>query len=333
MEPKNIVSQVQQDRLILHEHIPLAVPLVIYIEPSGYCNLKCKFCPHGVEGRDFPKDIMSVELFKKLIDDLAEFDGRTRLLRVCGNGESLMNKNIVEMLKYAKEQDVADRIELVTNGILLTTSLCKELPCFLDRIICSVEGLSADEYERICGKRIDFQKFRDNLVELYANRGECVIHIKTHHEAAPDEERKSVFFSLFSRICDEIYVENLVPMWPQYETAFSIDKFRWGADVVKRKVCAQIFKGMQVQANGEVVPCCVDWDRANIIGDINRDSLFDIWNGEKLKKLQVAHLRGEKEKLEPCGHCAMNDYCEIDNIDSHAEECVGRILGEDGAKQ
>ncbi|MGD0281081.1 MAG: radical SAM/SPASM domain-containing protein [Dissulfurispiraceae bacterium] len=314
-------------RLVLHEHIPLATPLVIYIEPSGYCNLKCGFCPHGIKGLKFKKDLMPVKLLEKLIDDLSAFPDEIKLLRFCGNGEPLLNKDIVRFPQYAREQKIAQRMELVTNGVMLTTELIENLPRFLDRIIISIEGLSSEDYLRISGANINYQELIEKLDALYANRGECKIHIKIHHEAVPSESSKAMFFDLFGSRSDEIYIENLVPLWPQFNTAYSTDKFRWGKEVVRRKVCAQIFKGIQVQADGEVVPCCVDWNRVNVIGNINKESIYEIWNGEKLRKLQIEHLLGNKDKTEPCKDCTMNDYCEVDNIDAYADECLQRLTG------
>ena len=144
------ISQLYRQRLTLQEHIPLATPLVIYIEPSGYCNLKCAFCPHGIEGTTLKKDFMSVKLFEKLIDDLSMFPDKVKLLRFCGTGEPLMNKDIVRILQYAKEKKAIERTEIVTNSILLNADLIKNLPRFADRIIISIEGLSSKEYQQIC---------------------------------------------------------------------------------------------------------------------------------------------------------------------------------------
>lgn len=216
-------------------------------------------------------------------------------------------------------------MELVTNGILLTAHLIKNLPRFLDRITISIEGLCSEDYQRVCSKSINFQNLLDNLDVLYACRGECVIHIKIHNEAVLSESKKTAFLNMFSDRCDEIYIEKLVPMWPQLDIARSPNEFRWGGKLTKRQICAQIFKGIQVQADGEVVPCCVDWKRVNVLGNANRNSFYEIWNGERLRKLQVEHLIGNKSKIEPCKDCIMNDYCEIDNIDSYAEECLKRL--------
>ncbi len=35
-----LIPTVNPERVALQERIPLATPLVIYVEPSGYCNLK-----------------------------------------------------------------------------------------------------------------------------------------------------------------------------------------------------------------------------------------------------------------------------------------------------
>lgn len=320
------ISEVYHDKRVdLHKQIPLATPLVVYVEPSGYCNLRCAFCPYRLEEKTSKKDIMSVGLFKKLISDLAEFPEKIKLLRFCGNGDSLINKDIIKMLQYAKEKKVAKKTEMVTNATLLAPDLIKNLPLFLDRIVCSIGGLCQEDYKRMSNTNINFENLLSNLTALYANRGKCKIHIKIHNEAVSSESKKKMFFDMFGSQCDEIYIENLVSLWPQFNTDYSVNEFRFGGEVVKRRICPQIFKSLQVQADGEVVPCCVDWRRVNLVGNIKKNSLFEIWNGEKLRKLQTEHLKGNKEKLEPCKDCTMNDYCEVDNIDQYAEECMQRL--------
>lgn len=322
-----LTSQVGQNRLLLHEAIPLATPLVVYVEPSGYCNLSCAFCPQGSAAVGLKKAMMPVDLFKKMVDDIALFPGRIKLLRICGNGDPLTNPNLAGMLKYAFSRNVAEKIELITNAVLFTPELIRCLPRYLTRLVCSIEGLSSADYQRVCNTPVDFDRLLQTLDLLYASRGACTVHIKIHHEAVASAEQEARFFELFRNRCDEIYIEKLVPMWPQLSTSFSSNEFRWGdGPVIRRRVCAQIFKGVQVQADGEVVPCCVDWSRVNVIGDLYQESLSEIWLGKKLRKLQVEHLAGNKGILEPCKDCSMNDYCEIDNLDDHANECLERLM-------
>ena len=326
MEGK-LTSQVGQSRLLLHEAIPLATPLVIYVEPSGYCNLACAFCPQGSSVAGLKKAMMPVGLFKRMVDDIALFPEKIKLLRICGNGDPLTNLKLSEMIEYAFSRGIAEKIELITNAILLTPELISRLPRYLTRLVCSIEGLSSDDYQRICNAKVDFGRFLKTLDTLYEGRGACTIHIKIHHESVASPEKEAYFFELFRNRCDEIFIEKLVPMWPQLSTSFSSKEFRWGdGPVVKRRICAQIFKGVQVQADGEVVPCCVDWSRVNVIGHLQHESLPEIWQGKKLRKLQIEHLAGNKGALEPCKDCSMNDYCEVDNLDDYADECMNRLM-------
>ena len=43
--------------------------------------------------------------------------------KVCGTGDSAMNKSFGDMVKIAAEANVAERLELVTNGLLLKPKL------------------------------------------------------------------------------------------------------------------------------------------------------------------------------------------------------------------
>ncbi len=316
-----LVSQPKPERVILGEHLPLKTPFVVYIEPSGFCNLKCVFCPQSGRDKRLVKDVMSFKLWQKVIDDLGEFNEKIKLLRVCGNGEPLMNNNLVKILEYAHGK--VDRIELISNGTILNDFLIENLPKYADRIIISIEGLSGKEYKKISGVKVDFRKLTNNVRKLHANSGDCVIHVKIHHEAVKNKKEK--FFKIFGGICDEIYIENIINMWPEFESKYANKNFRYGGNFTEKNVCVQMFKGFQIQANGEVVPCCVDWRRVNIIGDVRNESVKEVWEGKRLKALRMIHLKGGRDNLMPCNDCTMNDLNDTDNIDDYAKEILNKL--------
>jgi len=281
------------------------MPFVLYVEPSGFCNLKCHFCPQSDEGFTMKKDHMSYGLWKKIMKEIKVWPNRLKMLRVCGNGEPLMNTSIINMLLYAKWRDVAEKTEIVTNATLLNRELIEELPKFLDRIVISIYSVA-----------LEGTPLLKNIYKLYDRHRDCKIHVKTFYNVAYTEELKDKFFDLFGDHCDEIFIEGIVPMWPEIELS-APETTRWGGKVIPRKICSQIFKGFQVQADGECVPCCVDWKRVNVIGNSNTQTLQEIWTGEELARLRREHVLGRKVSTEPCKECRMNDFCDVDNIEEY----------------
>jgi len=299
--------------------IPLSTPFVIYLEPCGFCNLKCKFCPYTLHSKELQRDVMSLELFHKIVHDIQAFPDKLKMLRVCGNGETLMNKNIVQMLQYAWDIKIANKIQLVTNGTLLTSELINDIPKYTDMIVISIEGLSTEDYLNISGVAINYDEFVKNVAALYksCDKNDCILHLKINNLAVDTKERKDCFFSDFDEHCHEIDIENIVPLFPDMDYYSSKDTFRFddGTTLTKRTVCPQIFKSMQISANGDVVPCCVDWKRVNLLGNVRDASLVDIWNGSAVRQLQNTHLAGNRFNIPLCQNCVMNEYSEIDNID------------------
>ena len=59
-------------------------------------------------------------------------------------------------------------------------------------------------------------------------------------------------------------------------------------------VCEDPFAKLAINFNGTASVCCVDWSHNTVVGDLNKESFKEIWQGEKLKKFRIIHLE-EKE--------------------------------------
>lgn len=320
-------AQFNEVRENLAEVIPLATPFVIYVEISSLCNLECKFCPQHISPEAILKKNMTFDIFKKMVDDINDFSIKPKLLRFCGLGDSLMNKDFISMVKYASDSQVAERLELITNGALLNDKYISELPKYLDRIIISIEGLSDEDYLNFTNRKINFDLLVKKISLLSKQKSKATVHTKIHNSAVMTQERKDYFFHLFRPIADEVYIENLVDLWPEIKSNLGIEaghRFDSG-EINSIKVCPQIFKSMQVNSDGRVIPCCIDWKGINIIGDISKTNLKDIWNGEPLKKLRIKHLLGLRDTFSPCKGCTMNEYSDKDNLDNYADIIINKI--------
>ena len=310
-----------EGRLKLEENLPLNSPLVVYVEPSSFCNLECKFCPQHNGRGEFPTFNMSLKTFQKTLDDISTFNTKPSLMRFCGIGDPLFNKQISKIVKMAGLSNVIKKTEIITNGTMLNDERINTFSEYLDRIVISVEGLSELEYSTFALRKINFDKFVANIKKFYEIKDrKCVIHIKIHNAAVRTSKKKKRFFEIFESICDEIYIENLVDLWPEKKSNLGLDaghRFE-STPPPSSKVCPQIFKSMQVNANGEVLPCCVDWKSINVVGDIKKNTLKEIWHGETIKDLQKKHLLGQRNTFSPCNECNHNEYSEKDNLDKDA---------------
>jgi len=317
-----------ENRVDLGKSIPLDSPLVVYVEPSSFCNLECKFCPQHTGKSEFQKFNMTREIFDKLLLDIREFKTKPKLMRFCGIGDPLFNKHTAEFIEAVKREDVVERTELITNGLLLNEKIIPIIAGSLDRIVISVEGLSSADYLSFTLKKINFEKFVSNIASLYSISGRnCTVHIKIHNQSVLTKDREQTFFKIFEGISDEIYIENLVDLWPEKQSNLGLDaghRFE-GGGVSSSLVCPQIFKSMQVNADGRVLPCCVDWKSINIVGDVKNQSLHKIWNDKPIMELRKRHLSGERFSFSPCQGCNHNEYSEKDNIDN-VREAIYNLL-------
>ena len=320
-----LIATPYRGALDLIENIPLQTPYVVYMEPSGICNFKCKFC-HQYEEAERMKElgaVMTDETFEKLLSNLRDFGEKVRLVRICGQGEPLINKRLGHFLKSLYESGVTEKIELITNGSLLRGDIVEDIGKYVTRVVISVEALDGPGYRDLVGSKIKFERIVSNIANMFANKQQCTVHVKIPNISVKLEEEKEKFVSIFKNISDEMNIENIVPLWPEMNIENTLvpliknkEKTRWNTDWAEKKVCVQIFKGLQVCADGDVVPCCVDWDRVNLLGNINQTPLKHLWLGHLMKDLQNEHLRGNKDKISPCSDCTMNDYGDQDNLDS-----------------
>ncbi|MBT3189052.1 MAG: radical SAM protein [Anaerolineae bacterium] len=83
----------------------------IHIEVTNVCNFACEFCPDMILKR--PRGHIDLELLRKILDEVATFEGRpTVLFHVMG--EPLLYPHIFDALEMAVECDL--NLELITNG-------------------------------------------------------------------------------------------------------------------------------------------------------------------------------------------------------------------------
>lgn len=328
---------VNQNRSELQDVIPLDTPYVVALDPCNICNFACKFCGiqtlrHEVEER-FAFKCMEFDLYKKIINDICEMPNKLKVLRLAGNGEPLLNKDFCKMVRYASNAGVAEHIETITNASCLNSELNQKLAdSGLDRIRISIEALDNEGYKKITGKDVDVCSIVRNIGDLHERcSGKCQIYVKTVNVSVPRKEDYEKFLHLFGDVCDRIFVDNVVPLWGEFdmdcqEINKEGGKGVHGQAVRNVEICPLPFYSLKIHPDGEVTMCCSDWKRRYVIGDLTRESFFDVWNDEKLRKFWLDNARGKKEKYDICRRCLTPSFDCTDFIDDYGETIEKNLL-------
>lgn len=301
----------------LAQALPLDTPYVVQIFPVYACNFKCGYCLFSVDkaerGFISNTNLIDFELYRKCVDDMAHFPNKLKVLRFVGIGEPLLHKKIIEMVAYTVDRQIAQTVEIVTNGVLLDKRIVDGLVgAGLTRLVISIQGTGQEKYFEVAGARIDFDKFIDNLAYLWANKGDTHVYIKIIDTALKDEADRAFFFEKFGGFCDSIAVENTVPIHKAIDFSQILVKkdnqlTQFGLPMHNVAICPQPFFHLQINPDGKVVPC-YSWDYPAILGDCNHESVTDIWNGPAFAAFRRAMLEGVGKASPVCVDCNIIKY-------------------------
>jgi radical SAM protein with 4Fe4S-binding SPASM domain len=321
-------------RTPLADVLPLKTPFVVQIFPIYACNFTCEYCFLAVpkKERGFVSDwpIMKYDLYKKCIDELSLFDDQLKVLRFVGMGEPLLHKNIADMVAYAVARNVALRVELITNGSLLTKRMSDALTAAgLSRLVISLQGISKEKYRQISNVEIDFGNLVENIEYFCKQKTNTHVYIKIVDYALGGVDTREKFYEIFGDICDSIAVENAVPIMPgvDYDNVLkgpTGSATQFGLPVSSIQVCPQAFFTLQINPDGKVVPC-YQISYPAIMGDENHQTMQEIWNGKAYGSFRRAMLDGRDQVNGVCAKCNFIQYRLFpeDDLQAAAERLKG----------
>jgi radical SAM protein with 4Fe4S-binding SPASM domain len=322
-----------EGRTPLQDVIPLEVPFIVFVDPASACNFYCPFCPTGhrdmIDETGRYQGVMKLPLFKKIIDDLAEFKKPIKVLRLYKDGEPFLNKNLPEMIRYAKESGYVEYIDTTTNGSLFSPERLKAvIDAGLDKINISVDGMNNAQYKEFTGFDFDFDKFVSDVKWLFANKGNCEVVVKIPGDILTEEQKKE-FMETFGDCCDRISIENFAPCWPEFDveehTGVSITQGIYNQPIKPTDTCPYIFYSFSINADGLASSCFLDWGRKLIVGDVRESTLKEIWHSEKMNALRLQHLQGKRCENPVCGNCGQLTHCLPDNIDQYRDSLLPKF--------
>ena len=177
MLQKNIHSA---NKIVLKDSIPLKQPLCISIEPTNLCNFKCAMCFHGNNENDpkaKPLKNMDNDVFKKTLYDIENWISKTgekiKLIKLYSLGEPFVNPEACEMVKAIKERNICEKLEITTNGSLMTKETAEKLVNYgLDILRLSVYSVENGRMKAVTRSEITPAVIRENIEYLKYYRDE-----------------------------------------------------------------------------------------------------------------------------------------------------------------
>ena len=271
------------------------------IEPTNICNANCTFC--GYRFLKKSKSTMSLDLFKKTVDDYASQGGGVLSLTPTV-GDPLVDGKILEKISYARSIPQISSIFLYTNAILLDKFGYEQvLHSGISRLAISTYMGSREGYKHYYGKDEYSRVVRNITGILRTNKKDKTgVQVTLHLRCEGDE-------MLWKNT--EEYAEIAALINPS-DITFLKEYDNWGGLIQEEDIpegtvlqvplsveekskspCFEMYRRIHVLANGDVGVCvCRDMEGEINIGNIEHSTITELWQGDKIKEYRSNWTKG-----------------------------------------
>ena len=167
----------------------------------------------------------------------------------------------------------------------------------------------------------------ENVKYFCENKKNCLVCVKICGDILTQDEQKK-FMDTFGNISDRIFIEHIAPCWPNFDlkdVKVNNEQGIYGQPIKEVMVCPYIFYSLSINSDGKASLCFLDWARKLIVGDVRKESIKEIWNGEKLYEYRKLHLEKRRKEHPVCGACGQLTHCLPDDIDQFSEMLLDKI--------
>jgi MoaA/NifB/PqqE/SkfB family radical SAM enzyme len=279
-------------------------PMMLVLSFVYPCNALCPHCPYTnsnirKEYRDAPH--MSAAIFKKIADESGPYGA---YLRISGGGEPMLHPLASELMIYAKKAGC--KIGLITNGSLFDEANSRALlAAGVDMIEFSVDACDPQTYA-VVRKGLEWDALLENVQRMLALRRELE---STSKIVASAVGQTGIDLAAVEKFwVDGIGVDYLIKRkyltWGANTTldaAQSADPAPYlNTDEVP---CPFIFERLNIDSRGNVMVCGYDISAVTSMGNVNNESIRDIWHGEGFQFYRDKHLAGRGKDISLCAGC------------------------------
>lgn len=266
---------------------------VLQVETTNYCNARCIFCAYDQIEKH---GTMSDWLYTKILTEASQLDPHPHTFVPMLTGEPFLDPQIVDRIKEARAALPTTEIHIYTNGSRLTENLIKqlvEIPGF--RLNISANGASVETRKRLTG--LDDYEYVARMID-------CVdsFHIPhtvslVQHPSISKEEEEA-----FNRTWGQVTSSS------SCRTPFVFQHLNFAgltrpAEANYFTRCIHATSHMTVLWDGRVNLCCMDPLGRKIFGDLNQQTVSEVWFSRKRQHYVTRHEEGRGAMCEVCRDC------------------------------
>lgn len=255
--------------------LPSAHPRIIHLETRSLCNSRCGFCAAAITNPERPKDaLMPDETIDKVLAELMAI-GYANRLSFYNNNEPFLDKRIFQIVARARQQLPRAYLEIKTNGLIVT----------------------ADHVFRIFEAGLDQLFINDYVADGQPSKQVLALQKELSRLEGEGKVIKGRFVS--DRVAISTRQVNEV-----LSTRAGTAPNRVTLPEPLQLACFRPFEMMTINPAGNVGVCSSDLYFRNPMGNVNKQSLMEIWNSPKWQEIRWRLLDGDRAAYpETCRSC------------------------------
>lgn len=289
-------------------------PLILTIEPTNLCNLRCPLCVTGNGKMTRKTGLMTFKAYKNILDEIGDY---LFYLLLYQQGEPFINQDFIRFIEYAKSKRIF--VTTSTNGHYLSPEMARRtVASGIDSMIVSIDGSDQQSYEtyRVGGKLSTVLAGIDNLVREKARQGSKTpvifvqfIVMQHNQHQIPAMERLAKRIGADRFLAKTVQVETMEEARTWLPEKDQLRRYHTEKGVLAPKrtgrgPCLRPWTSSLVNWDGSVVPCCFDKNGSHPLGTLSSTSDFErIWESEKYDTFRAKMLTN-RDALNICSNCS-----------------------------
>ncbi|MGR3220984.1 MAG: radical SAM/SPASM domain-containing protein [Candidatus Anammoxibacter sp.] len=300
----------------------------IFVEITNHCNFNCTFCPNSIMKR--PRGYMDKGLFRNVINEIAE-KKLANCISFHLMGEPLLHPEVNNFMMYCKEKGL--KTNLISNISLFNDANIDHALKYIDYLEISLQSFNDESFAYRNAKKFTYDEYIDLIkkiindkffslsktgisVTLIESSKNKIRNFKDNAQFLDSNKTLQVFFDsywvdFFQRMSKEYNLEYRKPEGLRFKrlnheflpgVVFNTRSVTtWGNNMcgsaknipALRGKCNALRSQLGILWNGDVVPCCLDYDGSIILGNVYNSSLADIMNSDFSVKMKTGFKTGK----------------------------------------